>query len=213
MKERPILFSGPMIRAILDRRKTQTRRIVKPQPASLARQKTPWANMEELIAKCPYGMPGDRLWVREKWAGAVADGVPCICYAADFHRWYPPFREDGFDYEKYPCDYANWAADLERGTEGRWKPSIHMPRWASRITLEIVGVRVQRVQEISEVDAKAEGLEFMEPNRFAPPGGKEWMPHDAAFQSLWDFVNSPGAWERNDWVWAITFKVLEATAQ
>lgn len=197
MKERPIIFSGSMVRAILDGRKTQTRRIIP------ARVLDKWTGYEhhviDLVNACGYGVPGDRLWVRETLrTGAKGNHEP-----AKNHVW-------RYDADNCPI-YVNEASVSQmivwaHHEESDVCPSIHMPRWASRITLEITEVRVQRVQEISEADAKAEGLDFMEPNRFAPPGGRDWMSHDAAFHSLWDAVNGPGAWERNDWVWAITFK-------
>lgn len=173
MKERPILFSAPMVRALLDGRKTQTRRVVKPQPT---------ATREEAIrtygkggtfileagffgVRCPYGQLGDRLWVRETWGACAGSPV----YRADDNATCP----DG----------------------GRWKPSIHMPRWASRITLEVTGVRVERLQDISEEDAIAEGV----PEQRGDP----W-----AFQCLWDSINGARercSWAANPWVWAITF--------
>lgn len=206
MRERPILFSGPMIRAILDGRKTQTRRIVKPQPPPdyfTSPVKCEWYaptlvnhrgedypgetvfgfGDEESGWVCPYGSPGDRLWVRESFAiGPKDHGWGQVIYKATHSAGLNPLCE-GFT---------------------KWKPSIYMPRWASRITLEITDVRVQRVQEISEEDIRAEGVTL------APT---ELYPHTNTgsklrrnFEWLWDSVNGPGAWARNDWVWAITLK-------
>ena len=203
MKERPILFSGPMIRAILAGTKTQTRRIIKLTDSGRVKAVGSVKNWHiddpDAVIACPYGIPGDRLWVREC---IYIDTIP----TGPLPKTRPAGLSDDDIYYRADgecCDQIPECCCAEIG-KPKWRPSIHMPRWASPITLEITEVRVQRLQEISEEDAKAEGLDFMEPNRFALPGGKDWMPHDAAFQSLWDFVNGPGAWARNDWVWALT---------
>lgn len=218
MKQRPILFSAPMVRALLDGTKTQTRRLV-------AHPGEAWTNdglgritskhpkqgrfglfvrrgldtdfPECDIVPCPYGQPGDRLWVRETWAY----GIHALAAARD---------------ENGPFVYA-----ADGTTQGRlcdrWRPSIHMPRTASRITLEVTGVRVERLLDISIEDAKAEGA---------------WGPDDSivdkvatyfgidvlganprlAFQMLWESINGPGSWDLNPWVWAIDFKRLEQPA-
>lgn len=148
MKTRPILFSGPMVRAILEGRKTQTRRVVKPQPAHCA--DLPMGKDLTFASACPYGQPGDRLWVRETWAvGTLFDYVrPSLLPKPDCES-------------KLAVDYAaNPRRIWHSEDQGRWRPSIHMPRWASRITLEITSVRVERLQDISHKDAIAEGLEF-----------------------------------------------------
>jgi len=176
IKERPILFSGPMVRAILDGRKTQTRRILKPQPICTANDN--WDIRSEGVWKCPYGQPGDRLWVRETW-----------------RRHYGS---------------VNYRADHEDGAgHMRWRPSIHMPRWASRITLEITDVRVQQLQDITVTDIYAEG--------FDPWGDTQTRTADFGdvshvyewYASLWDKINGPGAWNANPWAWAITFRRVE----
>jgi len=169
MKERPILFSGPMVRAILDGRKTQTRRVVKPQPSEVDGQlRTEGAAMiaaifgrlptkedeDAMKPVCPFGVPGDRLWVRETLRWSYNEGQ-CT---------------HGIQHPPEPADLLYDANDeyVEVGTEEQWAalparweriPSIHMPRWASRITLEVVSVRVERLQEISEKDAVAEGFD------------------------------------------------------
>jgi hypothetical protein len=177
MKERPILFSGPMVRAILEGRKTQTRRIV----------------------RCPFGQQGDRLWVRETWAldAYTGDMQFCIKYRAggDYvterngsDEWVPVYQRyiDG-------CALDNWS---------RWRPSIHMPRWASRLTLEVTGVMVERLQDISEDDAKAEGVE-----QLARSAGTNCR---GAFQHLWDSINKDRApWESNPWVWVVEFRRID----
>lgn len=190
MKERPILFSGPMVRAILEGKKTQTRRVVKPQPDQQHALALP-----PLPASCPYGKPGDRLWVRERisWEHAGGNWLG-VTYAADGH------------YEEFLEPPVDWNTDDPPKT----RPSIHMPRWASRLTLEITEVRVQRLQDISEEDAIAEGM----PNfigrtvngiavvRQSPTPREE-------FATLWDSINGkrPGcSWSDNPCVWAITFR-------
>ena len=185
MKERPILFSAPMVRALLDGSKTQTRRIVKNRrdpnigcdmsPGEIARD--PMA-----ACMCPYGVPGDRLWVRESWSAP---------HNFDAHM---PFE--------IPAD-ARWhyAATEERGGL-RWRPSIHMPRVASRITLELTEVRVERLQDISESDAEAEGAE---PLLVPPDGGSR--PHVEGFRSIWDSINGPDSWAADPWVWVVSFRL------
>lgn len=196
-REHPILFSGPMARAILEGRKSVTRRVVKPQPvvgdggcwypepprktAHRARHYANDAHLRKGLARdfCPYGTPGDRLWVRETW-GKLDMGS--VCYRAD-------------DEPAVPAD-------------GRWRPSIHMPRWASRITLEVTEVRVQRLQEISEEDAKAEGVEAVP---FCKAGRPDGMEHVEAFEGLWTDINGkrPGcSWDANPFVWVISFRRL-----
>ena len=186
VKERPVLFSGPMVRAILDGHKTQTRRVVKPQPPYHAVEVFDWRapDIPEAVkahegcyyndmdglnfhCKCPYGGPGDQLWVREAFT---------VC--ADNNIFY---RADG---KPDPWDGV------------RWKPSIHMPRLASRITLEITGVRVERLQDISEEDALAEGVtrSALDP----------W--NRTAFARLWESINGPDSWDANPFVWVVEFK-------
>ena len=213
MADRPILFSGPMVRALLNDTKTQTRRVVKPQPVANQRGKfnfTTFTDDEGIESywqnypfwgpvRCPYGQPGDRLWVRETWAHARhAAAANCV--------------EDG------PFVYA---ADGEFAARERlnprWVPSIHMPRWASRITLEIVSVRVERLQDISEADARAEGVRQMNdtsgcwvsregPGNLVTP----WPKARDAYSDLWEQINGEGSWEKNPWIWVITFRRFEA---
>jgi hypothetical protein len=221
MTDRPILFSAEMVRAILDGRKTQTRRTIKPVPTVNGvgaifdegdRQedfvKPYWVFPET----CKYGKPGDLLWVRETWAKGETAGV------ARYRATDPQ------------CD------DTTSGL--RWRPSIHMPRWASRITLRITDIRVERLHDISEDDARAEGA-TMRPacNGFQhryPGWSMDWskvgqLSHYAtgakrgvkapltegdvslhspkwAFASLWNEINGPGAWDENPWVWVISFE-------
>lgn len=201
-KERPILFSGEMVRAILDGRKTQTRRIVKPQPAYGVREikvgmfepviirggmEEPGKPVfgfadEERGWKCKYGQPGDRLWVRETWLEFDSDhriGGARYTYKADV----------SVDGELIRKDY------IKCGRDYRWKPSIHMPRNASRITLEITGVRVQRLQDIRYDDCLAEGW-----HAACGIGADYW------YKELWDKINGWNSWNENPWVWVVEFK-------
>ena len=165
MKERPIIFSTPMVKAILDGRKTQTRRVIKDQPPLSMRDMFKPKNL-----KCPYGQVGDRLWVRETFK-------PYNCMG-------------GFAYK----------ADGDLSTGFPWKPSIHMPRGASRITLEITESRAERLQDISEEDAKAEGV------KCCPNAVSDYKHH---FMILWDSINGKKyPWDSNPWVWVISFKVV-----
>ena len=231
MTDRPILFSGPMVRALLDGRKTQTRRIMKPQPRANDRLRkrldsrdfTAFRRHEPPIEnwRCPYGGPGDRLWVKETHLGG-SPGVANIIYRADGEV--PGVR---------------------------WRPSIHMPRRASRVTLAITDVRVERLQDISEADAIAEGLyrsipderdrdwfaAYTEEQTGSPPTPGEWKTFNAGvwmvpgvpqgwgltpserrrdtwgptpqfcYRLLWEHINGPGSWGANPWVWAVTFEV------
>ncbi len=189
MKERPILFSAPMVRAILAGTKTQTRRVVKPVgdddgfvlqdygdgwwPYRSDDGESTMKNGMEIPHACPYGQPGDRLWVREAWA----DCDKLVRYYAtdDVH----PLRKK--------------------------RPSIHMPRWASRITLEITSVQVEHLQDISVADCIAEGI---------PRGGPE-NPDNIErreYQTLWESINGAGSWNANPWVWVVAFKRMEGSA-
>lgn len=228
MKERPILFNAPMVRSVLSGVKRLTRRVMKPQPPiescsifsgryhptiidrhgdEQPGRETYGAYTEdgEWAVRCPYGQPGDQLWVRETFG--------------DHHRqmlrvYDTMYRADADQYGLIGLDEIDdcllYVEDI------RWKPSIHMPRTASRITLEITGVRVERVQEISEADAVAEGVERV-------VVGDGWRRYDsssaielaglvpcetarASYRSLWEQINGPGSWEANPWVWVIKFK-------
>lgn len=183
MKERPILFSGPMVKAILEGRKTQTRRIVK-GPAQAAMSKDNPCDEEDggvlWVKQCPYGQPGDRLWVRETWANLVGMGFDKnVAYRAE------SLGKDGKE-----LSYS-MEARIDFGI--KWKPSIHMPRCASRITLEIVSVRVERLQNIGQGDACNEGC----PSLHEPI---DW------FTGLWESINGKGSWEANPFVWVVEFQ-------
>ena len=224
-----------MVRATLADLKTQTRRIIKPQPAAYMNVLSPQAGGDHRVFPgqwswggncgagwmekpftCPYGQPGDRLWVRENITQRqlvnFLTGEPTKLISA-------AYAADDEDVED------------ERGFQVTpwWKgkkplPSIHMPRWASRLTLEITDVRVQRLQEISEEDARAEGVQCEVVIDGQPMSGCYWdyllncwsgaFPNDAeargSFRTLWESINGPGSWDLNPWVWAISFKRIDA---
>lgn len=195
VKERPILFSGEMVRAILDRRKTQTRRIMKTQPVWVGYPGVPFKTSDADpagIINCPYGHVGQRLWVRETWSKAKSPFSRDIFYKADGDR--QPGKQLALRY-------------AERET--RWRPSIHMPRDASRITLEITGIRVERLQEISEADAIAEGIESVSGGWKCYDLGGTYADPVHSFDSLWSSINGPDSWAVNPWVWVIEFRRIE----
>lgn len=207
MKERPIIFSGESVRAILADQKTQTRRIVKPQPPAVGgasavfRYADGWRfggvdyRDDSRLERCPHGVAGDRLWVREKWAVRRL--------RAGFWLEFP----DGKNYHAT-------RPDAERYAKGDgWRSPIHMPRWASRLTLELVSVRVERLQDISEEDAKAEGIAEPAPvhGRWCDPkrGREGHWSYRKPFSRAWDAIHSAGAWEANPWVWRVEFRRAE----
>jgi hypothetical protein len=186
MKERPILFSGPMVLAILEGRKTMTRRVIRDFPVAgyrwsgfiiessrddigkatiVPERNMPYMAQGQIKVRCPYGEPGDRLWVRETWAPDAGD----ILFKADL------------------------GADDAKAI--KWRPSIFIPRSASRLFLEVAAVRVERVQDITEEEAKAEGVRDTMSNRYL-------------FSVLWDSINAKRGygWDANPWVWVVEFK-------
>lgn len=212
MKEHPILFSAPMVRAILEGRKTQTRRVCKnkvyanglgfnghdfnchndylPPSALLMDYREggydlTTSDLEGWGEACPYGQPGDRLWVRECFADEAGGTRP------------------------YLGDHLYYRAEPQQPLCERWTPSIHMPRWASRILLEVVSVRVERLQDISEADAKAEGVIWDD-------AGQYWQPSEdincpccfayGAYAELWESINGRESWDANPWVWVVEFR-------
>lgn len=211
MKERPVIFNSEMVRAIIDGRKTQTRRVMAVQPESnqfgLLRisdstkrsdiGKYHWAesnatgtHQRSALFSCPFGQVGDRLWVRETFAGHYLDD--------DQIQDIKDGRDKAEDLCEYRADYSD-DADCVDG----WTPSIHMPRWASRITLEITAVRVERLNDISEEDAKAEGV------KAGVCPGHEHMMHQVAFSELWQSIYGVDSWNANPWVWVIEFRRVE----
>lgn len=238
MKERPILFSARLVRAILDGRKTQTRRVIRPtvrRANGVGVYSEDERGVVEVVntfdgepidapeISCPYGEPGDRLWVRETWAhyqtvnhvqrsdgrafDEVSDGL--AGYRADGHETIQDFR----DHVRLTsgCDLQDV---LINGN--RWRPSIHMPRWASRITLEVTEVRVERLQAIDEEDARAEGVTCWVCDRPVLQSNQDacacFHGGDArvSFCELWDDINARRGfgWASNPWVWVISFRRL-----
>lgn len=211
MKERPINCKSHEVRAILEGRKTQTRLVVRPQPAS----KTVsygciggqgfgfiFGDVGHVV-KCPYGEPGDRLWTRETWSSDFKAHYPCepVWYAADDDRKNDMETRDGVR--------GIYSPESREFVPFRWRPSIYMRRELSRIMLEIVGVRVERLQEIGGEDAIAEGIEGMH-GMWASYSRKldRCVSPILSYRTLWDSINDkPGkAWEDNPWVWVVEFK-------
>lgn len=212
MNAHPILFQAAMVRALLNGSKTQTRRIVKPEGAvnvfqfrgttANAGSDEPtgewgWCGSERVVHKhihCPYGKPGDQLWVRESWSDNSATHV-----AGVNQRVY------------YRADYPEGSYK----TVLRWRPSIHMSRWASRITLEITSVHVERLNSITEVDAIAEGIQRGRDGMWNGAAhavkGTPRAFHTAigAYDDLWTHINGPESWAQNPWVWVVKFKVVK----
>jgi hypothetical protein len=214
-KERPILFSGPMVRAILDGRKTVTRRPIKPSMRGFdvsfelhQQDDGSWRPLHtfdescmddqgtEHPVVCPYGKPGDRLWVRETW------------YCDHFEVMRGPYLKPAdLDVTEARGDgtlvYAADGLTPYEADQPAWKPSIHMPRWASRILLEVTDVRVEQLQAISIGQICKEGL---------ARSIYEFIPVTTAFDAfaeVWDSINGPGTWEANPWVWAVEFKQVQ----
>jgi len=182
MKERPILFKADMAQAIIDGTKIQTRRIVKPKDGWL----------------CPYGLPGDRLWVRETWCvGNIYDSIK------------PSKLWTGNDDESLAVDYkANEKRIWSKSDQGKWRPSIFMPRWASRIDLEITNVCIELVQDITDEDAQDEGVNYkvIGPDQ----DGRSYMSYYYAFKDLWNTINEKRGfgWSTNPFVWVLEFKKI-----
>jgi hypothetical protein len=222
VKEKPILFSGPLVRAVLRDvdPKTQTRRLVKPQADVIVGDilgQPQWyldADPSRVI-RCPYGATGDRLWVREAHAPMCRSRDTRVAYRADMivQNRMPRRPPPGWTTE----DLCPWPVDNTKGrgyAVTRWTPSIHMPRALSRIDLEVTRVRVQRLQDITEEDARAEGLcqRLTREGTFyhheeSTPSGRWWIDPVDAFRHLWDAINGERAtWDSNPWVWALDFK-------
>lgn len=250
IREKGLIFNSEMVRAILDGRKTQTRRIMAPQPADDI-ERGIFPNPEVIGWKssrrhkhgsttahfCHYGKPGDRIWVRETWGvvshafsddGLMIDWVPDRPATA-IHEM--PFGNGYYSgYAIYAADGDFTWGDDDGYEDGRscWKPSIHMPRAASRILLEITDVRVERLNAISPEDAESEGLErtnftgfgdepglpsYPEPDVYFDPLKKQWKEYPPeAFAGLWESIYGEGSWQANPWVWVIKFKRVEGDA-
>lgn len=233
MTERPIIFSGPMVRAILSGAKTQTRRVVKPQPidplddAGFDPVNLEWRWDHDNVRRCPYGVRGDRLYVKEKFACSDVYGHTAkLAYDADARCGYKTggvFVPHGRILEA--SGYGWWASQPKacsdtyglKGYGGRWKSSRFMPRWASRIALEVTGVRVERVQDISEADAIAEGITHHDGLGVGHSGFRYstdspvYDTAKAAYAVLWDTINAKRGhgWGVNPWAWVVEFERKE----
>lgn len=219
MTERPILFSAPMVRALLAGTKTQTRRVLKPQPPAdtytvgtyhhpdprprfWAWTNSPTrpecANLSDWCRPCPYGQRGDRLWVRETFMDLRGTGVE--------HRPDPrgPLQRYAYQADTPPGSFGD-EARKEYGL--KWKPSIHMPRAACRILLEIVSVRVERLQAISDADLECEGLQETIDAGIDHDG----YPRDA-WRALWSSINGADSWAADPWVWVVEFRRVQSPA-
>ncbi|HHZ8310983.1 hypothetical protein [Klebsiella michiganensis] len=244
MKERGMIFNAEMVRALLDGRKTQTRRIMKPQPEPCPRGGHWWPSnvfktmlhVEEEMQNgkggwgglvgdaCPFGDVGDRIWVRETW-GAVSHELD---EDGRIQAWTPdrpatvihemPFGNGYYSgHAIYAADGDFTWGDDDGYEDGRscWKPSIHMPRAASRILLEITDVRVERLKSIHDVDAMREGIQNLTTCShadFGIPGVVNAQHPVRAFQLLWESIYGEGSWKANGWVWVISFKRVEGGA-
>ncbi|EDC3201756.1 hypothetical protein LHN82_004280 [Salmonella enterica] len=219
MKERGMIFNAEMVRAILDGRKTQTRRImaIQPEHSELGLRRVIdskngrdngkyfWSQsdarglkMRSKVFGCPYGEVGDRIWGRETYQGPLFDYEHMESYLEDSSKFYKPefcvYRADG----KPAPEFYDADDNLHCG----WRPSIHMPRWASRITLEITGVRVERLNSITESDAEAEGV--------TDTGFGDLLVD--GYRYLWKSIYGEESWVANPWVWVIEFKRVEGGA-
>lgn len=201
-KERGMIFNDEMVRAILEGRKTQTRRPVNSSTADLLDLQKQYLHKKYNIV-CPFGQPGDRLWVRETFQGPLVSEELFEEYRA---------HPEKFETPQY-CEYAADGGarpeycDLDDNLRHGWRPSIHMPRWASRILLEITDVRVERLHDIGEEDAKAEG---------ATPATYRITPPEAVYRvgfgDIWRSIYGDENWHSNPWVWVIEFKRIEGGA-
>lgn len=237
MRERGMIFNGEMVRAILEGRKGQTRRALTPRHIRMIETAASIGECYPLESGrhhensqayyrewCPYGTVGDRIWVRETWALLGNEDACCIDWNGKLCKG--DEREAAKIYcascEQRPGDYGLWSipddADWKPHTEnekfeGAWRPSIHMPRWASRITLEITAVRVERLNDISDADAKAEGLDKSHdfPDTYLTPKG-DFADADIVFRRLWESIYGEESWQANPWVWVIEFKRVEGGA-
>lgn len=212
IKERPILFAAPMVRAILEGRKTVTRRALNAQSLKNIGYGVQLGECHELPSEgplhpnsigyytdfCPFGQPGDRLWVRETTEADHANGAVLSRYAAD----------------RVPVLYAGCGDPEYNGSVAHWnyprrsRPSIHMQRWACRILLEITDVRVERLQDISTDQALAEGIQpFGDGNGYHVEQGQFYTDHPyESFAGLWQSINGEDSWSTNPWVWVVEFK-------
>lgn len=242
MKERFVLLNSPMVQAVIEGTKTVTRRPLNPQPElfiQAGKHSTYkyrgglyalelYTENSNILDKCPFGKIGDRLWIRETWAPVNLYGEIAIAYKAD-GEVIRVVENKSFQDEEGLINYEDprlknysfsaWADDLLSGVEGNWKPSIHMPRWASRLLLEITNIKIERIQDISESDSLNEGIERVKVNcsrdgiktsykDYEVDGITRNNPIDS-FRTLWKKTYGAESWDLNSWVWVIEFKVIE----
>lgn len=208
-----IIFSDPMVRALLEGRKTQTRRVARLNAAGrVARAGKNWhPDDPDAVLACPYGRVGDRLYVKEAWKYAdwTDDGHPLIEYRSGGDQWREDVPEDWsdrvLDIWATLSDPENYAIDA-RAADRRWRSPLHMPCWASRSTLELTATRIERLQDIAGADAIAEGIQCP-----APTVTPADHAHDCvcAYRDLWDSIHGPDSWAANPYVWVLTFRRIE----
>lgn len=218
MTERPILFSAPMVRALLAGTKTQTRRLVKGCGIFVDTEMSMgpptfedgnWIFPDGTSPRCPYGVPGDRLWVKETFSTSALSVYPCpnAWYRADFRNDYEDPKQAGHDHLRDKRRADCFACTAEREGPFRWRSSMLMPRRFSRLTLALTEVRVERLQDISEADAIAEGIDRHQ-HAGKWPNGDPGTIHDVerrSYARLWETINGSGSWDKNPWVWVLTF--------
>lgn len=196
MTARPILFSSPMIRALLAGTKRQTRRLVRMRTPK-RRSLHDFSVGGVCVGRCPYGTPGDLLWVRETWCQPTSLDPGPTFYRAD-----------------YPACVPNQFENVPPADQLVWKPSIHMERPASRLTLRLTDVRVERLQDISEADARAEGCEpaaikVTTDGYVGAVGGGGFITARDSYRALWESLHGADSWAANPWVWTLTFEVTQ----
>lgn len=217
VKERPILFNAAMVRAVLDGTKILTRREVRDTglyaiDAGIHGDAVAARGLANLATQCPHGQPGDRLWVREAWRSAAdldkysGSQIADLCLDAGYSVPWAPIQ---YEADGVRRDWQHTGITHEDGPPqpGRYRHARFMPRWASRLILEVTGVRVERLQDISEEDAHREGVD----NKLCAEAiGKSpldmGMATQCGFAYLWDLINGDGAWDANPWVWVIEFR-------
>lgn len=222
MIERGMIFNAEMVRAILDGRKTQTRRIVKLQPDEDGLAKVtngPWVDTSERNYRCPFGDVGDRIWGREayRFPASLDDvsptGVGEMAMATGYRKpWAPTFYEFTGTFSD---GWTGFETPPKVSGAGKLRPSIHMLRWTSRITLEITDVRVERLNSIHDVDAMREGIQNLTTCShadFGIPGVVNAQHPVRAFQLLWESIYGAESWKANPWVWVVEFKRIEERA-
>ncbi len=205
-KERPILFSAPMVRAILEGRKTQTRRVIKLRPRKDGPKLMPelFESFGGVGHACPLGAPGDRLWVKESWA---------IDNCGRNVSVKPEAWSEGFPIKRLRYIATDTAPAHDKNEQPYWwnrRPSLFMPRWASRISLEIKSVRAERLNDISADDVRAEGVDVSD---IKSRGRNRQTDCMREFRQLWRSINGEESWDQNPWVWVIEFKLLAVLSE